>query len=100
MRLFALWVQMLNQLSERFTILTLKKRRYNKSESLCQRFLYNMARAMVGTVIYASIGKLEPEDISKILESGDRCLAGPTVPPHGLYLTKIWYDGAVGNMFK
>ncbi|NLL39253.1 MAG: tRNA pseudouridine(38-40) synthase TruA [Clostridiales bacterium] len=63
-------------------------------------FLYNMARAMVGTVIYASIGKLEPEDISKILESGDRCLAGPTVPPHGLYLTKIWYDGAVGNMFK
>lgn len=62
-------------------------------------FLYNMARAMVGTVIYASIGKLEPEEIGKILESGDRCLAGPTVPPHGLYLTRVWYDGAVGNMF-
>lgn len=63
-------------------------------------FLYNMARAMVGTVIYASVGKLEPEEISKILESGDRSLAGPTVPPHGLYLTKLWYDGAVGCMFK
>ena len=27
-----------------------------------------------------------------ILESGNRTLAGPTVPPGGLYLTKLWYE--------
>ncbi|MCI8842165.1 MAG: tRNA pseudouridine(38-40) synthase TruA, partial [Oscillibacter sp.] len=30
--------------------------------------------------------------IPAILESGDRTLAGPTVPPGGLYLTRIWYE--------
>jgi len=61
-------------------------------------FLYNMVRAMVGTVIYASEGKLRPDDIEEILKSGDRCLAGPTVPPQGLYMTRVWYDGEVGLM--
>ena len=61
-------------------------------------FLYNMARAMVGTVIYAALGKLRPEDIPAILEAGDRCLAGPTVPPQGLYMTGVWYPGAAGRM--
>ncbi len=56
-------------------------------------FLYNMARAMAGTVLYAAIGKIKPEEIASILESGDRRLAGPTVPPHGLYMTGIWYGG-------
>lgn len=54
-------------------------------------FLYNMVRAITGTVLYASEGKLTPEDIPLILESGDRTLAGPTVPPGGLYMTKLWY---------
>ena len=55
-------------------------------------FLYNMARAMAGSLIYASEGKFAPEDIPGILEKGDRTLAGPTVPPDGLYLTRLWYD--------
>ena len=55
-------------------------------------FLYNMVRAMVGTVVYAAEGKLNPEDIPAILDSGNRTLAGPTVPPGGLYMTKLWYD--------
>lgn len=55
-------------------------------------FLYNMVRAMVGTVVYAAEGKLDPEDIPAILDSGNRTLAGPTVPPGGLYMTKLWYD--------
>ena len=63
-------------------------------------FLYNMARAMVGTVIYAALGKLQPEDIPAILEAGDRCLAGPTVPPQGLYMTGVWYDGPAGRMMR
>ncbi len=32
------------------------------------------------------------EDIPAILDSGNRTLAGPTVPPGGLYLTKLWYE--------
>ena len=54
-------------------------------------FLYNMVRAMVGTIVYAAEGKLAPEDIPSILASGNRTLAGPTVPPGGLYMTKLWY---------
>lgn len=61
-------------------------------------FLYNMARAIAGTVIYASHGKLEPEDIPALLARGDRRLTGPTMPPQGLYLSRIWYDGPVGEM--
>lgn len=55
-------------------------------------FLYNMVRAITGTVLYAAEGKLTPEDIPVILDSGNRTLAGPTVPPGGLYLTKLWYE--------
>ena len=55
-------------------------------------FLYNMVRAITGTVLYAAEGKFLPEDIPAILESGDRTLAGPTVPPGGLYLTRLWYE--------
>lgn len=62
-------------------------------------FLYNMCRAIVGTLIYASYGKLLPEDIPALLEKGDRRLTGPTMPPQGLYLNRVWYDGAVGTLF-
>ena len=55
-------------------------------------FLYNMARAMAGTVVYAAEGKIRPEEIGAILQRGDRTAAGPTVPPGGLYMTKLWYD--------
>lgn len=59
-------------------------------------FLYNMARAMVGTVVYAAEGKIQPEQIGAVLAAGDRTAAGPTVPPGGLYMTKLWYeDGKV-----
>ncbi|MBQ3497425.1 MAG: tRNA pseudouridine(38-40) synthase TruA [Oscillospiraceae bacterium] len=55
-------------------------------------FLYNMVRAITGTVLYAAEGKIAPEDIADILASGDRTLAGPTVPPGGLYMTRLWYE--------
>ncbi len=61
-------------------------------------FLYNMVRAIVGTMVYASHGKLAPEDIPHLLELGDRRLTGPTMPPQGLYLSRIWYDGPAGEM--
>ena len=55
-------------------------------------FLYNMVRAITGTVLYAAEGKLTPEDIPRILDTGNRTLAGPTAPPGGLYLTRVWYE--------
>lgn len=58
-------------------------------------FLYNMARAMAGTVVYAAEGKFPPEAIGKILESGNRTAAGPTVPAGGLYMTHLWYDNGI-----
>lgn len=54
-------------------------------------FLYNMVRAMVGTLIFVADGKVSPEEIPKILASKDRTLAGPTAPPGGLYMSKLWY---------
>lgn len=61
-------------------------------------FLYNMVRAIVGTMVYASYGKLVPEEIPELLEKGDRRLTGPTMPPQGLYMNRLWYDGPVGDM--
>ena len=55
-------------------------------------FLYNMARAMAGTVVYAAEGKIAPNEIGAILDSGNRTAAGPTVPAGGLYMTHLWYD--------
>jgi len=63
-------------------------------------FLYNMARAMAGTLIYVSEGKIMPGDLPKLLKQKDRRLTGPTVPPDGLYMTKIHYEGKVGEMFN
>ena len=69
--------------------------------SICaDGFLYNMCRAMVGTMVYASYGKLLPEEIPQLLQIGDRRLTGPTMPPQGLYLNRVWYEGAVGEMME
>ena len=54
-------------------------------------FLYNMVRAMVGTCVYAAEGKFSPDDIPAILQGRNRTAAGPTVPPGGLYMTRLWY---------
>lgn len=69
--------------------------------SICANgFLYNMCRAMVGTMVYASYGKLIPEEIPALLEKRDRRLTGPTMPPQGLYLNRVWYDSAAGAMME
>ena len=69
--------------------------------SICANgFLYNMCRAMVGTMVYASYGKLIPEEIPELLEKRDRRLTGPTMSPQGLYLNRIWYEGPAGEMME
>lgn len=54
-------------------------------------FLYNMVRIIAGTLFYCGIGKIRPEEIADILKKKDRTLAGPTLPPWGLYLKEIRY---------
>ena len=63
-------------------------------------FLYNMARAMVGTLLYVSEGKIKPEEIGRLLEQADRRKTGPTAPPEGLAMSKLWYAGEVGKMMN
>jgi len=55
-------------------------------------FLYNMVRIMVGTLLAISEGKIEPDALPDILESGDRARAGKTARPEGLYLDDVYYE--------
>ena len=54
-------------------------------------FLYNMARTIVGTLLDVASGKTAPNDITGILDSCDRKLAGATAPAYGLYMTDVVY---------
>ena len=55
------------------------------------RFLRNMVRAIVGTLINIGLGKLDVEKMHDILKSKDRGEAGFSVPAHGLYLVNVDY---------
>lgn len=55
------------------------------------RFLRNMVRAIVGTLIPIGRGEYKPEEIRGIIESKNRSNAGASVPACGLYLTKVTY---------
>ena len=56
------------------------------------RFLRNMVRAIVGTLINIGLHKITLTDFDAIIKSKNRDKAGFSVPAHGLYLTKIEYD--------
>lgn len=55
------------------------------------RFLRNMVRAIVGTLMDVGMGKITPEKFATIIEKRDRKLAGTSAPAEGLYLVKIEY---------
>ncbi|MFA7659319.1 MAG: tRNA pseudouridine(38-40) synthase TruA [Candidatus Gastranaerophilaceae bacterium] len=55
------------------------------------RFLYNMVRAIVGTLLLIEKNNFPPEKMKEILEARDRSKAGKTVNPHGLTLMKVEY---------
>ena len=55
------------------------------------RFLRNMVRAIVGTMIDVGVGKLLSEDLVKIIDAKDRCKSGTSVPAKGLFLYKVKY---------
>jgi len=54
-------------------------------------FLKHMVRNIVGTVADIGRGKYPPERMGEILSLRDRTLAGPTAPPHGLFLWAVRY---------
>jgi tRNA pseudouridine38-40 synthase len=56
------------------------------------RFLRNMVRSIVGTLVNIGLYKITIEDFAQIIESKSRDKAGFSVPAHGLYLTQITYD--------
>lgn len=55
------------------------------------RFLRNMVRAIVGTMINVGLGKINVDDIHEIIKSKNRSEAGFSVPAQGLYLTEVAY---------
>lgn len=59
------------------------------------RFLRNMVRAIVGTMVQIGLGKLQVEDLHTIIKSKNRSEAGFSVPAHALYLIKIEYPNDI-----
>lgn len=56
------------------------------------RFLRNMVRAMVGTLLDMGTHKINLQDLKNIMESGNRSEAGLSVPAKGLFLTEVNYN--------
>ncbi|WP_179336797.1 tRNA pseudouridine(38-40) synthase TruA [Winogradskyella ludwigii] len=59
------------------------------------RFLRNMVRAIVGTMVNIGLGKMKANDLHQIITSKNRSEAGFSVPAHGLYLVKIVYPESI-----
>ena len=60
-------------------------------EIVANRFLYNMVRTIVGTLLLIEKNNLEPAVMKQILDAKDRTKAGPTVSPDGLTLMEVGY---------
>ncbi|MFC6269601.1 tRNA pseudouridine(38-40) synthase TruA [Frigoriflavimonas asaccharolytica] len=56
------------------------------------RFLRNMVRAIVGTLVEIGAGKYEPAYLKKIIEDLNRCSAGTSAPAKGLFLVDVGYN--------
>ncbi|WP_353780218.1 tRNA pseudouridine(38-40) synthase TruA [Winogradskyella sp. 3972H.M.0a.05] len=66
-----------------------------KFEIKADRFLRNMVRAIVGTLLNIGLGKLTIDDLDTIIASKNRSEAGYSVPAHGLYLTEVKYPKSI-----
>ncbi|MBD5294337.1 MAG: tRNA pseudouridine(38-40) synthase TruA [Bacteroides sp.] len=55
------------------------------------RFLRNMVRAVVGTLVDVGRGKMSIEEFAGIIAAKDRCAAGTSMPPQALYLAEVTY---------
>jgi len=59
------------------------------------RFLRNMVRAIVGTLVNIGLGKIEIDDMHRIIKSKNRSEAGFSVPAKGLYLAEVLYPESI-----
>lgn len=64
---------------------------YLRFDVEADRFLRNMVRAIVGTLLEVGRGRRSPESVAGLLEAKDRCAAGESVPGHALFLSGIEY---------
>jgi tRNA pseudouridine38-40 synthase len=64
-------------------------------EIVADGFLYNMVRAIVGTLIHVGTGRWTADDVRQIRDAQDRSVAGDTAPPQGLYLVAVDYGDAL-----
>ncbi len=60
-------------------------------EIKANRFLRNMVRAVVGTLLEVGSGKMNGQDFENVIHAKDRCAAGKSVPGNALFLTQIKY---------
>lgn len=56
------------------------------------RFLRNMVRAIVGTLIEVGRGRMTVDEFCQVIEQKNRCSAGESVPGHALFLTEVKYS--------
>lgn len=59
------------------------------------RFLRNMVRAVVGTLVDVGRGKITHEEFTEIIRRKDRCAAGTSMPGHALYLWDVEYPESI-----
>jgi tRNA pseudouridine38-40 synthase len=88
-----------NRTSSVRTILDLTATRVNAQvwiEVEADGFLYNMVRAIAGTLAWVGLGKRPEGWVADVLRAGNRVEAGPTAPPQGLFLLRVRYEADAG----
>ncbi|MBI28299.1 MAG: tRNA pseudouridine synthase A [Alphaproteobacteria bacterium MarineAlpha5_Bin11] len=68
-----------------------QKNNYIKINIKAKSFLHSQVRIMVGTLVYVGEGKIQANEIKKIISEKKREKAGPTAPADGLYLKNVYY---------
>ena len=94
-----------NALVEHYICEVYKARWLQFDEYICfeicaNRFLHNMVRTLVGTMVEIGAGKMLPERMQDVLSARDRACAGSTAPALGLFLEKVDYDASKLNLSK
>ena len=87
--LWPVWSELIRQHQE--TELINCRGDFIRFDIVADGFLYNMVRAIVGTLLKVGEGTWTPDDVRRIIDQQDRSEAGETAPPQGLYLVHVDY---------
>lgn len=69
-------------------------------EIKADRFLRNMVRAVVGTLVDVGRHKIDLDGFKKVIDGRDRCMAGTSMPAHPLFLWDVTYDKSIHNLMS